>query len=206
MAEQLKTKKAHKGLMIGLSIGLIVSFIVALVIYLALWTKVINVRWTRQSSISAMIGMCVAILCFCVAGVWLVLELTRNKAWARKAVVTVRTVLVGLLLVCYAGVGFLMWQHMDAQLIHSDNVHLTDFDEGTMHGSFDYIYNKQGEKIVGQDGKPVKIYIYSEDYRIGKKYALVDNEYGRIVGHNEQDPIFEEAEKQPMWEPFEPAK
>jgi hypothetical protein len=35
---------------------------------------------------------------------------------------------------------------------------------------------------------------------------LVDNEYGRIVGHNEQDPIFEEAEKQPMWEPFEPAK
>lgn len=205
MAEQLKTKKTQKGLMIRLSIGLMVSFLVAIILYLALWTKLIYVRWTQQSSIIAMVVMCIAILCFCVAGVWLVLELTQNKAWARKAVVTVRAVLVGLLFVCYAGVGFLMWQHIDAQLIHPDHVHLTDFYEGTMHGSFDYIYNKQGEKIVGQDGKPVKIYVYSENYKTGKEYALVD-EYGRLVGYNKQDPLFEEAEKLPEGEPFEPVE
>ena len=202
MANQLKEKMEHRRKVTILGICCIGSLLVALVTYGLLWTRLFgSVSWPGISSYVALGIMLISFLSFCVLGICLVMELTKYRSWPHRTMVEWRIMLIFLLLVCYVGLGVLAVNHMKSQLVHTCCGHIEDFAELANGGKFDYIYDKNGHKLVDQNGDVVKLYFANDEF--GNYHVVVEDMFGRVVGHNEHDPLVEEAETV-FYDPFKP--
>ena len=186
-----------------LLVGLIVSFVVAVVLYVVLFTNVsvsLGFHWTYDSSIFILVLLGVAVLNFCILGICVVVEWTRNKAWAHKPLITRRAILIALLIACYVGIGVLVWSHLSSVLIlphkHPD-LHMLRY--AVDGGSIGYIFDAQGNLIVDADGKYVEIYFKNDD----KNGHVVRDELGRLIT-TDKDPLIKGTTEDVVYQdPFE---
>ena len=197
MATQLKEPMGHRRKVTILGICCIGSLLVALVIYGLWWTNDFHsiplpTISLPNISVYVVLGvLCVLVLSVGVLGIWLVIELTKYRSWSYQKMLTWRTGLIFLLLVCYVGLIVLSGWHTLSSSVKGCCAHVTEFSDGYVPGGkFDYVYDKAGNKLVDQNGNVVKLYFQS----YGGYHLVVDDSSGRVVGHNEEDPLVKEED------------
>lgn len=205
MANQMRTQQSNSVQIKTLLIWLVISFIVMVIGYLALSTDILARIGFHPYGAGAVIFLFIvgtSVLSFFGLSVWILLVLTRNKIWAHKVLLTVRTALVILLIAVYAAVGILAWNHLLALFgishRHPD-IRLGRF--AADGGVVIYICDAKGNFIVDENGKYVELYLKDDD----KNGHVVKDALGRLITTDE-DPLIAGAEDGVFYDPFEPVE
>ena len=203
MANQLRTQQRNPVQIKTLLIWLVISFAVMVIAFLALFTDVlagIGFQPYGTGAVICLFIMGASVLSFCGLSIWILLFLTRNRTWAHKVLLTVRTALVILLIAVYVTVGILVWNHFLAMFgvphRHPD-IRLSRF--AADGGVVIYICDAQGNFIVDENGNYVWLYLKDDD----KNGHVVKDALGRLITTDE-DPLIAGAEDGVFYDPFEP--